>query len=539
MFLFLASLIALTNGFGSVTVDTFGARVLSYVPTGGREIFADLSPGFGGVPLCWPWYKFNGPKGQSSPKHGLARYETFELVSRREASEESELVLRLESNDRTKREFPHDFSLELRVVLSRTLTLELAAKNTGGDAFKVTEAFHPYLLRDELYRSKLDGTGDWVVWNPDEGSHRRTVGIGPDDWQKFLCVENGTFSADLAYELAPGETHVLRRVFNSAPVRSVTILDQPGWCNWCPSPAYLPDGRVALAFSRWPTKDGFEAWCAKSEIALAISKTGPLGPYEFVKTILPGSGRTGDFDRDVTHNPFLFVDGGKYYVYYMGTWSDTGNGHSGTVEKGSFRMNQRIGVAWADSIEGPYHRSGRQLFADDAIPEMNMNSNPTVIRRPDGRYLMVFKWGENPALPWPRCFVHMASAVADTPLGPWKVVNRDVFPVRYVNFAGEDPYLWLEGRTICCAIHDMGRFYAWDDRALIKFESSDGVDWQNCGVLLSRGTVSRLERPAILCGADGSRLLFAASKPSSKEPNSLIVAYPGAIPEPMRQKKGN
>ena len=259
MFLFLASLIALTNGFGSVTVDTFGARVLSYVPTGGREIFADLSPGFGGVPLCWPWYKFNGPKGQSSPKHGLARYETFELVSRREAPEESELVLRLESNDRTKREFPHDFSLELRVILSRTLTLELAAKNTGGDAFKVTEAFHPYLLRDELYRSKLDGTGDWVVWNPDEGSHRRTVGIGPDDWQKFLCVENGTFSADLAYELAPGETHVLRRVFNSAPVRSVTILDQPGWCNWCPSPAYLPDGRVALAFSRWPTKDGFEA----------------------------------------------------------------------------------------------------------------------------------------------------------------------------------------------------------------------------------------------------------------------------------------
>ena len=82
-------------------------------------------------------------------------------------------------------------------------------------------------------------------------------------------------------------------------VEPVTILDQPGWCNWCPSPAYLPDGRVALAFSRWPTKFGFETWKAKSEIALAISKSDPLGPYEFVGTILPGSERFRD-------RPFTF-----------------------------------------------------------------------------------------------------------------------------------------------------------------------------------------------------------------------------------------
>ena len=141
----------------------------------------------------------------------------------------------------------------------------------------------------------------------------------------------------------------------------VKVYGEPGWCVWCPSPVALPDGRFALVHSRWRESDGFEAWCAKSEIALAVSRNGPLGPYEFVSTILPGSGRDGDFDRDVTHNPCILADGGKYYLYYMGTFSGVCDGlaagasSSGTV-KGSFRMNQRIGVAVADRIEGPYVR---------------------------------------------------------------------------------------------------------------------------------------------------------------------------------------
>lgn len=314
----------------------------------------------------------------------------------------------------------------------------------------------------------------------------------------------------------------------------VSILDQPGWCNWCPSPAYLPDGRVALAFSRWPMKFGFESWCAKSEIALAISGSGPLGPYEFVGTILPGSGRDGDFDRDVTHNPCLFVDGGKYYLYYMGTRSDINDGEtpgnsSSGIAPGSFRMNQRIGVAVADKVEGPYVRTGRPLLPDD--PDCIMSSNPAVVKMPNGKYLMVFKWGWPPPAKFPNCRNSCAVAIAESPLGPWKVVCRDAFPVEGAKFPGEDPNLWLEGDTICCAIHDMGRFYSNEDRALIRFESKDGVHWTNKGVLLPRGGISRLERPFILCGKDGERLLFAASKPDRKGVNSIIVAYPGALPD--------
>ena len=315
----------------------------------------------------------------------------------------------------------------------------------------------------------------------------------------------------------------------------VTILDQPGWCNWCPSPAYLPDGRVALAFSRWPAKFGFETWKAKSEIALAISESGPLGPYEFVGTILPGSGVEGDFDRDVTHNPCLFVDNGKYYLYYMGTNSgDDHNRTSAIVGSEAWKycgLHQRVGVAVADRVEGPYHRTGKPLF--ELAPDMTTMSNPAICRMPNGKYLIIVKWGEADGIPrgYPKCRVNHFAAVGDLPLGPFTIVNREIFSVPCANFPGEDPYLWTEGETICCAIHDMGHFYSPEEGALIRFESQDGINWTNKGVLFPRGSVSRLERPAILCGKDGSRLLFAASKPDARDPNSLIVAYPGVVPE--------
>ena len=64
-----------------------------------------------------------------------------------------------------------------------------------------------------------------------------------------------------------------------ADAAGVKVYEEPGWCVWCPSAVALPDGRFALVHSRWRESDGFEAWCARSEAALAVSETGPLGPY--------------------------------------------------------------------------------------------------------------------------------------------------------------------------------------------------------------------------------------------------------------------
>lgn len=257
--LILASILALTNRFGSVAVDTHGARVVSYVPAGGSEVLEMLPSGYGGVPLCWPWFQFNGPRGKDSPKHGLARYRDFTLVSRVDGFRSSELVFRLESDERTRREFPHDFILTLTVRLAESLTLELAGKNTGTSPFRVTEAFHPYIRRDALAGLKDSGNGTFRTWDPDATSHLKTQGLASDDWRKFVCIENGTFAQDRAYVLRPGERHALVRSLHFpalAPARLVRIASssdgalQPCWF-------YAPPEKAG---SKVPLVVGLHTW---------------------------------------------------------------------------------------------------------------------------------------------------------------------------------------------------------------------------------------------------------------------------------------
>ena len=218
--LLLSAVLVLTNSFGSVSVDTLGARVVSYRPSDGVERLVMLSSGTGGIPLCWPWFQFEGPRGKDSPKHGLARYREFALVSRVDGSGSSELVLRLGSDERTRREFPHDFILTLTVRLAESLTLELVGENAGASPFKVTEAFHPYIRRDALTGLKDSGNGTFRTWDPDATSHLKTQGLAPDDWRLFVCIENGTFDGDSGYVLGPGMRHVLTRTLHF-PARSV------------------------------------------------------------------------------------------------------------------------------------------------------------------------------------------------------------------------------------------------------------------------------------------------------------------------------
>jgi len=221
----LASVVALTNVHGRVEIDTLGARVTSYVPAGGAETLARLPSGAGGIPLCWPWFQYNGPKGEDSPKHGVVRDRDFEVVEAKNGTSSSEASLRLLSDEATRRLFPHDFALTLRVRLDEMLHLELTAENTGTEAFSVTEAFHPYIRREALPLLADRGNGSFRTWDPDASSHLKTQGLGPDDWRTFVCVENGTFERERAYRLAPGERHQLKRAIGP---KALVMKDDPG-----------------------------------------------------------------------------------------------------------------------------------------------------------------------------------------------------------------------------------------------------------------------------------------------------------------------
>ena len=239
MTLLFAAIVALTNMYGSVSVDTHGARVVSYVPAGGKEVFFNSATGTGGMPLCWPWFAGNGPFPDSR-RHGIARYMDFEVAGKECSRNVSALVLRLKSDEVTRRLFPHDFELEVVVRMDALLTVEMTGRNTGKDPFPVTEAFHPYFAVSDSSRCTVDdssvrcyslsdstagrtlrfssgGDKGLHVWRPNPKSHlsKSVSPIAPDDWRRFICVENGTFKKEDAYVLEPGASHTLSRTIDT------------------------------------------------------------------------------------------------------------------------------------------------------------------------------------------------------------------------------------------------------------------------------------------------------------------------------------
>lgn len=271
-----SAIVAITNLCGTVGVDTLGARVVSFVPHGGDEVFFVSGTGTGGMPLCWPWFAGLGPEA-GSRRHGVARYCDFRLVSETHRSpRDGELVFRLESGDATRRFFPHDFELEVSVRLADCLTVSMTGRNTGKTPFSVTEALHPYFAVADSGKCVVEGEGTpqcrltdpvsgrvleftqkggeaYYVWRPNPKSHlsKNVSAIMPGDWRRFICVENGTFKKDMAYTLKPGESHSLVRTVRAARMRassSAASGRSPSALDAACSGAVLPDKEE---FSSW------------------------------------------------------------------------------------------------------------------------------------------------------------------------------------------------------------------------------------------------------------------------------------------------
>lgn len=163
-----AAAVELSSPGGRALIELVGARVVSWVPAGGREVFFNpvsrphpsAEWTHGGVPLCWPWFCFNA--GRDRQIHGFARSERF-LVRKVDVSSANRtvIVLGLESSSDTRALWPFDFDLELRVELDSGLRIALTTRNTGSEPIDVTDGFHPYFLvgeRDRCRITGLDGT---------------------------------------------------------------------------------------------------------------------------------------------------------------------------------------------------------------------------------------------------------------------------------------------------------------------------------------------------------------------------------------------
>ncbi|MEO1616849.1 MAG: glycoside hydrolase family protein [Planctomycetota bacterium] len=308
---------------------------------------------------------------------------------------------------------------------------------------------------------------------------------------------------------------------------------------WGGSMAKDASGKCHLLYSRWPRKLGHNAWVTHSEIAHAVADH-PLGPYEHVDVALPIRG-ADYWDGMCTHNPTVHKFDGKYYLYYMG---NTGDGNATAKLNPIHRNNQRIGVAVADRLEGPWKRFDQPLInisESSTAPDALMTSNPSILRRGDGLFVLIYKAvGKNGRLPFGGPVVHLA-ATSSSPTGPFQKQFKTLFTASGVKFPAEDPYIWFDGETCWAIVNDhKGHFNKTGEDSLALFSSQDGLDWNvatHPWVLQRKvkwldGTEQsfhRLERPQLWLENGVPLVLFYAAEETKNKLHSFNVHIPLTI----------
>lgn len=268
-------------------------------------------------------------------------------------------------------------------------------------------------------------------------------------------------------------------------------IDKEDITVWGASAVKGEDGMYHMFYSRWEKALGW-AWVTHSEIAHAVSDS-PFGPFEFKDVVFPARGAQF-WDGLCTHNPTVHKFENKYYLYYMGNTGDGVNPcKPGKIKYNwTHRNNQRIGVAVADSPNGPWQRFDKPLI-DASLNENALDAllanNPSITKRPEGGYLMVYKAvGKKIKKVSGGPVVHCV-ATSESPLGPFTKYNTPVFEAKGTDFPAEDPYIWYQKGKYRAIVKDMHGAFTNAGQALVLFESMDGFDWK----LSKNPLVSKLE----------------------------------------------
>jgi glucose-6-phosphate 1-epimerase len=266
----------------SATAEIYlhGAQVTSWQPAGAEEViflsgYSQWEDGRairGGIPVCFPWFRAKAADPEA-PAHGFVRTREWQLESVIAEEDGSVIaVFSTESDSSTRRWWPNEFRLALRIEIGSTLGLELTATNTGPEPFLFEEALHTYFRVGQAARVRVRGlngvsyldnvdqnrektqSGDLVltgttdnaylnirsaaelvdpvlcrtirtekensrttvVWNPWQNGAALLFDLGEDEWQQMTCVEaSNVLSA--AVWLVPGEVHTMRANLSIAP----------------------------------------------------------------------------------------------------------------------------------------------------------------------------------------------------------------------------------------------------------------------------------------------------------------------------------
>ena len=268
--------VCISNSFATATISLHGAQILSFIPhnqtdilwVSEKSLFRPDKAIRGGIPICWPWFNAH-PTDTSKPSHGFARLSEWSVVSTKVIPDgATQITFELQSNDKTKQLWPHDFRTTYTVTIGNILTVALTTHNTGNEAFIVTSALHTYFnisnienvtihglqnsifldsltnceeketspitIDREIDRVYLDhsgnclindnglrrsikitkqGSNSTVVWNPWIKKSERMSDFGNQEYNSMLCLET-TNTHDDAIQIQPNHTHTLSAIIS-------------------------------------------------------------------------------------------------------------------------------------------------------------------------------------------------------------------------------------------------------------------------------------------------------------------------------------
>ncbi|MDL2256550.1 glycoside hydrolase family protein, partial [Parabacteroides sp. OttesenSCG-928-K15] len=166
-------------------------------------------------------------------------------------------------------------------------------------------------------------------------------------------------------------------------------VEEPGYHIWGSSPIMDKEGKVHLFCARWKTEAAFDpGWRFASEIARYVADS-PEGPFHFKEVVLTGTGKD-TWDKTGVHNPAIHKVGDKYVLLYISNDNASSPPHPG---------NQKIGMMVSNRIEGPWEKVGKDgliLSPSDnplhwTYKAKNGVNNPALYQHPKGGYLLYFK----------------------------------------------------------------------------------------------------------------------------------------------------
>lgn len=263
----------ITTPSATATVYLQGAHLAEWQPQGEQPVlFMSGASAFkkgkairGGVPVIFPWFG-DRHDGRPGPAHGFARSEEWEFGFAALAGDDLHLIFLLTPSEASRALGFDHFRVSYRLVIGRTLTMQLAVTSDAETPLLFEEALHTYFAVGDIretsvtgldtveYSDKRDGgalkvqsddplilirdtdrvylntettcviddkvnarkitvakenSATTIVWNPWADLTAKMADMEPDSWKGMICIESAN-AGDASITIAKGEAHHMR-----------------------------------------------------------------------------------------------------------------------------------------------------------------------------------------------------------------------------------------------------------------------------------------------------------------------------------------